>query len=86
MKKFASIIGIVLIVGGGFLIYDGIQSKQTVIFKVKKELSTALKSLSNDIRKSKTKINNDPDLKIIAGGIVVASGVILLIKVLKITQ
>ncbi len=78
MKTFVLIIGIVLIVGGSFFIYDGIQSKQTVSFKVKKELSTALKSLSKDSRKAKTRINDNSNLKVIGGGVVVVSGVILL--------
>ena len=90
MKTIVPIIGIILIVGGSLLIYDGIQSKQTLTYKVKKELSTALKSISKDSRKSKTTVKNNSDTKIIGGGGVVASGIILLIissgKLLKKNQ
>jgi hypothetical protein len=78
MKTIASIIGVVLIVGGGLIIYDGIQSKQTVSYKVKKELSTALKTLSKDSIRSKTKISDKSNLKLIGGGVAVVTGVILL--------
>jgi putative Mn2+ efflux pump MntP len=83
MKSFASIIGIVLLVCGGYFIYDGIQSKQTFTSKVKKELSSAFKNLSNDSRNLKTKIKNNPDLKIIGGSIVLVCGVVLVIKGFK---
>lgn len=79
MKTLIVLIGIVFIVGGGFFIYDAIQTKQTVTAKVEKEFSNALKIISNDSIKSNTKINNNSDIKIIGGSAAVVSGLVLII-------
>ncbi len=78
MKPFATIIGILLIVGGGLFIYNGVQSRQTVSYKFRKELSSAMKSLYKDPNKANSDFKDNSNVKIYGGGFAVLSGIILI--------
>lgn len=78
MKALITFAGIILIVGGCYFVYDGYQEKQTGVAKVEKEISAALKALTNDSVKTKTKVNNQSAAKMIGGGVAGVTGILLL--------
>ncbi len=78
MKAIITLAGILLIVGGCYFVYDGYQERQTGVAKVEKEISAALKALTNDSVKTKTKVNNESAAKMIGGGVAGLAGIVLL--------
>lgn len=77
MKIFITIAGILLIAGGCYFVYDGYQQKQTTTAKIEKELSSALRALTDDSVKTKTKVNNESAAKMIGGGVAALAGIAL---------
>jgi heterodisulfide reductase subunit A-like polyferredoxin len=78
MKALISFAGILLIIGGCYFIYDGYQDKQTGAAKVEKEISAAVRALTNDSVQTKTKVNNRSSAKMIGGGVAGVTGILLL--------
>ncbi len=79
MKTIIIIAGILLIVGGGYFVYDGYEQKQTPVAKVEKGFSDALKAITDDTVKSKTSVNNESTMKMIGGGVAGVTGILLLV-------
>ena len=78
MKAIIALAGIILIAGGCYLVYDGYQVKQTGVAKVEQEISSALRSLTDNSVRLKTKVNNESAVKMIGGGVMVLTGALLL--------
>jgi len=55
MKIFITLLGVILIAGGAYLAFDGYQVKQTTSAKIEKEVSTAIKYITDDAIKPKTR-------------------------------
>ena len=78
MKAIITLAGILLIAGGCYFIYDGYQVKQTAVAKVEKEISSAIRALTDDSVKTKTSVNNESATKMIGGGVAGLTGILLL--------
>jgi hypothetical protein len=78
MKALLTIAGILLIAGGCYFLYDGYQVKQTAGAKIEKEVSSALRALTDNSVKTKTSVNNESAMKMIGGGAAVLAGIVLL--------
>ncbi len=78
MKALITFAGVLLIVGGCYFVYDGYQEKQTGVAKVEKEISSAIRALTNDSVKTKTNVNNRSAAKMIGGGVAGLTGILLL--------
>jgi hypothetical protein len=78
MKAIIAIAGIILIAGGCYLAYDGYQVKQTAVARVEQEISSAIRSITENSVKPKTKVNNESGMKMVGGGVAVLTGVLLL--------
>lgn len=83
MKAIITLVGILLIVGGSYLVYDGYQVKQTAGAKVEKEVSAVVKALTDNSVKTKTNVNNESAMKMIGGGVAAITGIILVVGGLR---
>lgn len=79
MKTLVLLVGILLIVGGFYLVYDGYQVKQTAGAKIEKEVSSVVKALTDNSVKTNTNVNNESAMKMIGGGVLAITGIILVI-------
>ena len=77
MKALLVFAGILLLVGGGYFLYDGYEQRKSTVAVVEKEFSSALKSLTDGSVKPETKINNESAAKMIGGGVAVLTGILL---------
>lgn len=83
MKIFITLLGVILIAGGAYLAFDGYQVKQTTSAKIEKEVSTAIKYITDDAIKPKTEINKDSDIKMVGGATAVVAGLVLVVVGLR---
>lgn len=77
MKAIATIIGVLLIAGGAWLIYDGYQVKQTASARIEKEVTTAIKALTDNSVKTKPEINRKSDIEMFGGAAAAVAGIVL---------
>ncbi|MFO7617020.1 MAG: DUF3185 family protein [Bacteroidales bacterium] len=83
MKIFITLLGIALIAGGAYLVYDGYQVKQTTSARIEKEVSTAIKYITDDAVKPKTELNKESDYKMVGGATAVVAGLVLVVVGLR---
>ncbi len=77
MKALITFLGILLIAGGAYLIYDGYQVKQTASARIEKEITTALNKITDDAVITDTDLNKEADLKMVGGAVAGLSGLVL---------
>ncbi|MFA6128917.1 MAG: DUF3185 family protein [Bacteroidales bacterium] len=78
MKAITLVAAIILIVGGSYFIYDGIQLKQSAGARIEQDVSSVVKALTDNSVKTKTSVNNESALKLIGGGVAAIAGILLL--------
>lgn len=83
MKTIITLVGILLIAGGCYLVYDGYQLKQTAGAQIEKEVSSVVKALTDNSVKTKTNVNNESAMKMIGGGVAGIAGIVLLVGGLR---
>jgi hypothetical protein len=83
MKTMLVLIGIVIMVVGVYYAYSGYELKQTTAASVEKEVSAVAKILSNNSYSGKEQVNNEADIKLVAGGIGALVGLLLIIRGLE---
>jgi hypothetical protein len=83
MKVLITLAGILLIAGGCYFVYDGYEIRQTTVARVEKEISTAIRALTDESVKTGTRMNTESTAKMIGGGVAVLTGGLLLIGGLR---
>jgi len=83
MKTIIILVGILLIAGGFYFVYDGYQVKQTAGAKIEKEVSSVVKALTDNSVKTNTNVNNESAMKMIGGGVAGIAGIVLVVAGLR---
>ena len=83
MKTIIILVGILLIAGGFYFVYDGYQVKQTAGAKIENEVSSVVKALTDNSVKTKTNVNNESAMKMIGGGVAGIAGIVLVVAGLR---
>lgn len=74
MKRLLATIGLLFVVGGGILLYDGYQQRNSVVSNIERGVDNVVRWVTRDQGKYDGSVNKEANLKMIGGVVLLILG------------